>query len=349
MIRLRHGFAGIVLAGTASAAQAAVFCVGTVDALRAALAEAGGNGQDDVVQLREGEYAVDQMLDYTGTDGHDLTLTGGYRAPIGGGACLRVNYDPAGTVLDGQGTGPILRLLATSAGGDLVLRGLSFRNGIASDSFHAVGVFGGAGWTGGLLVEQNRFEHLTGSGQARRAVHLGTGTDRLIVRSNVFFDNVGGAANATPIVLFNASAQRAWVHHNTVTGNRTPDEHPHSIGGLGLDGGSADWSLANNIVWGNSGRDLHAQGTMLLRHNVFGVLTGTPETGSSGNQSIDPGFAGADDLRLRGNSPLRDNGAILDVEEGGSRDAWGGVRVHNYAADIGAFEIQESIFADGFQ
>lgn len=346
--RLIRTLAPLLLFAAADAG-AAVFCVGTTEELRDALDEARSNGSDDTIQVRVGTYLLDQGLDYAPGEAKNLTLAGGYIAAASGDICLRLNLDPAATVIDGQGSVPLLRLLpGSNQGGDITVRGLTFRNGLASSTLDAVGFGGAAGWNGTLTVEANRFETLTGSGAANRAVAFSADQGRLIVRNNVFVDNVGGATNTPPISLLTSSANPAWIHHNTVTGNRTSGGLPASIGGLSLNG-SGSWVFVNNIIHGNVGRDFHAMASTLLRHNAIGVMTGTPAAGSHDNLSVDPLFVSATDLRLMDASPLVDAGYATPEGGGGDRDAWGNPRVSMAAPDIGAYEVQDLLFADGFE
>jgi hypothetical protein len=80
-------------------AQAATFCVSSASGLLSALAAAGSNGEDDVIEVVQGTYQGSFV--YIPTEAFSLTIEGGYAA-----GCTSRVVNPANTVLDAMGLGP---------------------------------------------------------------------------------------------------------------------------------------------------------------------------------------------------------------------------------------------------
>ncbi len=108
-----------LLAGGVTTGGAATFDVATVAELRSALAAAAGNGEDDVVNLSAGTYAVGSVVTYSSAEGRALTLSGA---------------GPAATVLDGGLATQVLDLTALAPGANLALAHLALRNGRSAGS-----------------------------------------------------------------------------------------------------------------------------------------------------------------------------------------------------------------------
>ncbi len=99
--------------------SAATFPVSDPASFQAALNAAEANGEDDVIEVAAGSYAVATTLAYSSAESRSLRITG---AGIGT------------TVLDGGGSTQILRLESWAAEGDLVAEGLTLQNGHSSSS-----------------------------------------------------------------------------------------------------------------------------------------------------------------------------------------------------------------------
>ncbi len=96
--------------------SAATFPVSDPASFQAALSTAEANGEDDVIEVAGGSYAVATTLAYSSAESRSLRITG---AGIGT------------TVLDGGGSTQILRLESWAAEGDLVVadRSREFKEG----------------------------------------------------------------------------------------------------------------------------------------------------------------------------------------------------------------------------
>jgi hypothetical protein len=125
----------LFLTGVAGAAD---FCVSSAAELQAALTEASGNGQDDVIRIVQGTYEGNFV--YDSTESNSLTIEGGYRKK-----CGRRQGDPATSVLDAKNSGRVLEISCPGAPADFVVDGLTIRNGNVT-----------AGIGGGLLICTNR-------------------------------------------------------------------------------------------------------------------------------------------------------------------------------------------------
>ncbi len=98
---------------------ATTFQVSDPASFQAALTIAEANGEDDVIEVAGGVYAIGATLAHTSAESHSLRITG---AGI------------AATVLDGGGSVQILRLESSLPAGDLMVAGLTLRNGHSSGS-----------------------------------------------------------------------------------------------------------------------------------------------------------------------------------------------------------------------
>jgi parallel beta helix pectate lyase-like protein len=102
-------------------ASAATVCVSTTQELSSALSTAASNGEDDTIQVVRGSYGGGML--FSSTQSNSLTVNGGY-AP----GCGSRTVDPANTILDAA-NGTFVLALASSAATNLVVDGLTLRNG----------------------------------------------------------------------------------------------------------------------------------------------------------------------------------------------------------------------------
>jgi hypothetical protein len=94
--------------------------------------------------------------------------------------------------------------------------------------------------------------------------------------------------------------------------------------------------------------DLLVQGHVSLYSNDIGTYSGTPGS-ETGDVPVDPLFVDVvqGNYHLRATSPLIDQGVAAPDGNAGDYDAAGDPRVVG-AVDIGAYELQDLIFVDGF-
>jgi hypothetical protein len=187
---------------------ATVFCVNSAVTLQNELLGAAANGQDDEIHLVQGVYGGNFV--YSSGEAKALALLGGYTE-----GCASRALDPTNTILDGQGTGRVLALLAPEVAAKFTLEGLTLMNGKAA----AASVDNG----GGLLVN--------------------AGTEGLVtVRQSQILNNTGADGGGAYLRAGNLS----------LTGNRIHDNESrqgHFGGGGAIVFGNAD--LSHNRIQGN--------------------------------------------------------------------------------------------------
>ncbi|MBK8638772.1 MAG: hypothetical protein IPN92_10985 [Chromatiaceae bacterium] len=190
-------------------ASATVFCVNSAVTLQNELLGAAANGQDDEIRIVQGVYSGNFV--YSSGEAKAIALLGGYTE-----GCASRALDPTNTILDGQGTGRVLALLAPDVAAEFTLEGLTLMNGKAT----AASVDNG----GGLLAN--------------------AGTEGLVtVRQSQILNNTGADGGGAYL--------RAGIL--SLTGNRIHDNESrqgHYGGGGAIVFGSAD--LSHNRIQGNS-------------------------------------------------------------------------------------------------
>lgn len=331
--------------------HAATFCVGTTADFQAALTTAASNGEDDLIKVKSGAYVLDELLSYGSSQNFALTIMGGYHS-LGPVQCALLFPDPSGTILDGQYQTPLISLSGNTGSGSITLSHLTFRNGIGAEGNHPVFVGGYAGYSGDVLIEDNVFTGLVGTmAGGITAVQLSVDHGSLTVRDNLFTANttdsrkqpVDVLLNAAPIVPDAATINpNGGFNNNTVSGSISTD-YAVALRGFGT------WSAANNILWGNPNSDLLLGQHVSLYNNDIGTYQGTPEQLADG-VSVDPQFVDdvGGDYRLRGNSPLVNQGFNTPYGGIGTYDAGGEARVAFGIVDLGAYELHDVLFANGF-
>lgn len=228
---------------------------------------------------------------------------------------------------------------------------MTFRNGVSLANDSPVGI-GIGGYTGAVTLDR---VVVSGNVTAVSAIFVGT-AGPVTVRNSVFVDNeiTPGYANP-PAMQFesynpNGSSGGLVFNGNTVAGNISLIAGGNARAVLSVMDGPLN--LANNIFWGNTNIDVVVDAEGVVSANVgrndFGVAQFFGLSDDGGNYSnVDPLFMGADDYRLMPTSPLRDSGNNVAVGGVGSYDAAGGTRIVGQI-DIGAYEVQDRIFKNGF-
>jgi len=107
---------------------------GNYTSLQAALTAAQSNGQDDIIKVVQGTY--NGHFSYNSSEGHGITLLGGYTA-----GCAGRVVDPANTILDGGTTGGVLSLTNDSIGGNVYVEGFTLQNGGGANTYYGAGLF----------------------------------------------------------------------------------------------------------------------------------------------------------------------------------------------------------------
>ncbi len=329
--------------GLSPVAPATMYCVQDAATLAAALQDAGSNGMDDEIRIAAGSYTPSGLVfGFFGSDGKSLTIEGGYvQTPAK--SCLERGDDPALTVLDGAGAHAVLSLYQNKTTGDLAVRNLTLRNGIATAFNAPVDIALGDASTATLSLENAVVVGHHASGGFPAAV-LNSATGALVVRNVVFAQNAT-TASVPPVYLYAQSGPGMTFNNVAVADNQGAG----SVGGIRF-GGGAPVAIGNSMFWGNSGTDLelNTTGGAALDSDDIESLAGTPDSNAN-PLAVDPHFAGAGDYRLRGDSPLRDAGNAGVPGGVGTLDAAGQPRIALGAIDIGAYELTDAIFRGDFE
>lgn len=232
--------------------------------------------------------------------------------------------------------GPTIGTIERNAIGDggtwSTLSAIRVRNGAGSaDLLLRNNRVAATGYNGGILLVQ---DGAGGTLDARVYNNLVTGTV-----------GVTGPQPGAISLLANAGSLHADVFGNTLVGNDTG-----FIASAGA-GATLTGSLANTLVADNDSHGVvigaAAGGGFANEHDlVFGNGANDFVPGP-GTVEADPAFVGAGDFRLRADSPARDAGnTVLAADIPFDLD--GAARVVGAAVDIGAWEIGDAIFANGF-
>jgi hypothetical protein len=170
-----------VLFVLSSPVNAAVFCVDSASALQSALTTAQSNGEDDQIQIVQGTYVGNFV--YASTQANDLAVQGGWTA-----GCSSREIDPTNTLLDGNQTGTVLVLSAPNGAADLLLHGVTLRNGRALTD--GGGLFARVGYNGSVTLESNTIQgNLAYSHGGGVYVHTSSG-ELISVSHNTIQDNI---------------------------------------------------------------------------------------------------------------------------------------------------------------
>ncbi len=365
-IRFPHFLVAVLCASmllcTGMRAEAATFCVGTSSELQNALTTAGANGQADdiriLVSLGMPSTAASPSATYalTISDGRDVQITGGWTnlgctaftpkswqtqlVPLGNRTVLSV------VTAAGQSPRPKLRLRR------FMLSNLDLpRTGVAACA---------ADLTGGMDVDIDslmvRDLNCNGSGLS---FALAAGELRIV--NSVFADNELGGPLINGYTFAGLRAGSVLLGNNTIVYNRVNV-------GTNLERlllrEDAVASVENNLIWGNElpapapgvpprPMDLSlyaAPGSFRNNRLQADFLVGAFTHAGSDNSSGDPRvIEWGIHLIPRADSPLRNGGAALTSWMPSSFDAQGEPRQQEGRLDIGAYEFQPPLFANGFE
>ncbi len=329
--------------------HAAVFCATTSTELQTALDSAKNNGEADTIKIARGIYKPASANGFTfySNEPHSLAIRGGYRYAQGNPCYLPFNSSEL-TVVDGEGTKALLRISPGSTA-DISITSMTFRNGTNGGIGAPIDLGGTVGYVGKISLERIAVRDNV-SGLSIQAYNEGS----ISVRNSLFVGNMVNDA-WVPMANFSTggtdgSGSLEFVG-NTVSGNGVILAGKFAPVQLSAQSGAIN--AYNNVLCGNTGDDLHIfvniSVAITLAHNdICSMDTSTVNLIQIANLNMDPGFVGNGDYRLRGDSPLRDAGDNNPPGGTGSVDVGGRARVVFGTVDIGAHELQDSIFSDGF-
>lgn len=341
---------------------AAIFCVSTSSQLGSALATASGNGQDDVIRIRNGSYPTvnGQRFEVVVEANHALDISGGWGMALN--PCDISNGIPNSTVLDGQAIPGIQTLRIRSpegTTGSVALRNLSLTNGRgAGVNAGCLNIETGNG-ASDVLVDRvainGCFNFQTLSAGALSVSHTGTG--EVVVRNNVITEN---SSQSGPAVRLYACCDQSSIirfQNNTVTANAPLSSAVLAAGveaSANIFAGSVEFY--NNAIVGNglaNQADLSTLGGgVAIGENVFSKSwSGSPNV--TGGNVVVSAFQTLfvdypTDLHPSSSSALRDEGSTFNLIHSGPLDYLGAPRVMGSGVDIGAFEL-EALLRDGFE
>jgi hypothetical protein len=333
--------------------HAATMCIqaGDVVGLQSALATAAADGDDDIIKLQAGQYSMGLgfLLDYEAyTEHHDLTIEGGYGPNFGDPCGLPPSSpDPRSTVLDGGSVGGMFRLkMNGGATGTFALKALTIANANSvSDTEPPVEIFGGADANSSVTIDNVVFANNFSGNNTAVYVFANQGA---LLAHNVLFVSNKTWASVSPIRLGSLQVSGSFcgeVINSTFTDNVAILA---SLPAVNIDA-QCSTIVANDIFWGNPNGDVsfsNPQSSFLISDD-FGDLSGTANTQATNILSVDPFFVAG--YAIHDLSPLRNLGAPGGfVFTPGQYDVIGNPRVYGAYPDIGAYEIQDVIFAHGF-
>jgi len=338
--------AAVLLSCSSAFATTVTKCVHNATELQNTLnaASSSSNSSDYVLQLREGVFlAPSGGFTYFQNSNHGLDIEGGFFGLNGGTGCDLRFLTPGGTQLDGRGNQSILYLGSNSAtSGNITLRYLTFQNsGGGEGALRAVISHN----TGALRVTDSLFVGNGGDANNAFTVDLDDEAGTTHFSNNAV---VGNTALQSIVTLQTGASQnvRVYASNNTIAGNA----------GNGYNvtlHGPAAFDLANNIIvdgcmtaYSDSGEPAPA---INYDSNDIEDLCGAAPTGS-GNISQYPQFVDPanGNYRLTPSSPGVNAGD--NTPPGGTRptDLNGLARIVG-TIDMGAYEVPDHIFGDGFE
>jgi hypothetical protein len=350
-------------------ARPATFCVTAGDAggLADALAIAQtNNDSDNLIQLESGAvYRLDAahpQLSYHSVSAtpKNLTIEGGYLT-LGCGQHVTDSADAS--VIDAAGGAqgaPAFQLIASN--GSIVLKSLTVSNASNTDLNGSEAVTVLSLDQGDVSLKNVVLKNNTTAFSPYTATITSFG-GRVFIRNSVIADNLSlNASSETVLIRSENGAQPGYcivITNSTLSGSKSNGADAVRMKSTNL---QCTQLVANSIFWGNQGTNvaviLDSAGDSLFETNViedngnFGIVvpSGTP-TFVDLYKDTDPMFTDGPggDYSLRDDSPLRDAGNDLGVFGGpGSTDVLGRQRTYGAHPDIGAYEVQDVIFANGF-
>ncbi len=351
----------VLLAVVSARVPAATFPVSDPASFQAALTVAEGNGEDDVIEVAAGNYAVAATLTYTSAESHSLQVIG-----AGTGAA----------VLDGGGSTQILRLESWAAGGDLRVEGLTFQEGHSSSSAGGAlhletaagsqalidcevldsstsgenGIGGGASLVsdiGAVTVAGCGFRRNTSEANVG-GLYVAVTAATIALSESVFEDNVvdnlggqeyfgdGGGAMLYTDAGGTTTVSGCTFSGNTAAGGANPDGGGLMIYMLGTDvAATVESSVFSGNQAGLGGAGLfvriNATGTVSCRENLFENNVTLAGSGGGALLYVDGGSIEVADNTAAGNVAAEDGGGIWINHGSGSTVVAGNTFAGNQA------------------
>ena len=321
--------------------RAAPLCTHDSAELRTNLAMALASNANDTIAIVRGTYDTGgSTFSYAApnaTSGN-LTIEGGFNSD-----CSTQIKNPALTILNGDSTSTVLLLTGSAA---MSVRYLTIQHGYGNP--------GGGGMfltsvSGPVIIDYNIFRDNSGYNFVGVGANItsASSTQALRFDGNLLVRNIASASDGAGDVG-NAGMGNTYVTNNTVSDNQAGSGQ---VGGLfvsaNYNAGSVAADISNNIFWGNDNFGLGVIGAPTLVNNDYGMISGTPGAGSSGNLQVNPQFVGGGDYRLSASSPLLAQGDLTPAGNLPTIDLEGHARSFNGTVDMGAYERGDKIFADG--
>jgi|GEM_PF-996372 len=276
------------------------FCVNDASGFRNALSKAAANGEDDVVKVVKGTYAVNQeTFSFNSSEGRNLEVLGGYET-----GCTDRTLNPADSIIDGQHARRAL-LLINSGGGDLKVEGFTIKNGVAE---------GGDG--GGLFVLSSSLTH---SGD-------------IIVNRNIVTNNTatgkGGGIFAHSEANPEGTAGSVTMTGNTVTANKAKGSQYAAGGGIHAESSSSEGKSGMVVVSGNEvagNTSNFGAGVYALSYGPKGpgdvTVSGNRVTGNVGNNGNGGGiYAGSHAVTVASGMVKVVSNVVLSNTSSGTRN-----------------------------
>ncbi len=351
-------------------AHAATYCADTTEDIQAALGQASINGEDDIINIAMGTYLTpeDSYFKYVATANEEfnISIIGGWTSTEVNPCALLINPMAHNTVLDANSTERVLSI-QTGTLGNVNIENIQIKNGLWTANGAGLRVNTPPDYSGEITISNNAFTNNIGPGGAAINI-LGGNTLRII--NNLFYANHGVGENGSFVIyLINNDANGIYFINNTVVNNTMDNPEPNFGQGSGARiyiSGTSKTFIANNIFWGNDGRDLFLSltpgaGSFLYNNDIedrFGSAVI-----ESNNLSVNPNFVANNDFRLHPDSLLLDAGHMpptppfpnffQNLWELNIQDIIAANRIQNNVVDIGAYEgsylIPDTIFEDGFE
>jgi len=346
-------------------AHAETYCAASVGEFQNALSAAAATIDYDEIRLVRGTYANPNTFVYGSANRGWMFIGGGWEP----GCTARV-YDASATVLDGGGTHQVLQMAYTVTGSTafaprFTVDNLTVQNGLGSGFVRGGGIsmasFAAAPAQAELFIDNVIVRNSSGYFAGGVDLYAERGLARVV---NSLFVGNSAPTSAFGHLSITINGSEAGNGQCTIIANSTfVDGTCASSGGRGCGiGVSASNGLRvdvlNSVFANNVTSDINietygtAAGTAFVDSSLVGTTGGTITPTITRAITGPPGFvdAAAGNFRLRNDSPLLNRGLGVPAFYGyNSFDLDGAQRVRNGVLDVGAFENQPFVFANGFE